>query len=147
LIARGDLEAERRHSEKSRRCLFYLRFLSSAENMPMYLQNQRRVAIYGPDNKKGDLDERQMYTDLIQAVCPALLGKGDPSKGSFGLDVDIMTQPDADHHIEDFPLILTDHLDEAVQKAVRRSSRYCVVKFARDWLVPEVKKFVVRNVQ
>lgn len=93
------------------------------------------------------MDEQQMYNDLIRAVSPALLGKGDSSKGSFGLDVDIMTQPDADHPIEDFPLVLTDQLDEAIQRAVRRSSRYCAVKFARDWLVPEVKKFVVRNVQ
>ncbi|KAH8550423.1 hypothetical protein BGW37DRAFT_428063 [Umbelopsis sp. PMI_123] len=147
LIARGDLEAERRNCEKSRRCLYYLRFLSSAENMPMYLQNQRRVAIYGPDNERGDLDEREMYDDLKRAVCPSLLGKGDPQKGTFGLDVDIMTQPIVDDPIENFPLILTDHLDEAVQRTVLRSSRYCVVKFARDWLVPEVKKFVVRNVQ
>jgi hypothetical protein len=84
---------------------------------------------------------------LRRVVEAALLGKGDPHKGTFGLDVDMMTQPDFDDPIEDFYLYLTDHLEEAVQRIVRKTSRYCVVKFARDWLVPEVKKFVVRNVQ
>lgn len=141
------MEAEQRNCEKSRRCLYYLRYLSSTENMPIYLQNQRRVAIYGTDNKRGDQDERQMHDELKRAVQAVLIGKGDSRKGSFGLDVEVMTQPVFDDPIEDFQLYLTDHLEEAVQRAVRKSSRYCVVKFARDWLVPEVKKFVVRNVQ
>lgn len=147
LIARGDLEPEKRNCEKSRQSLYYLRYLSSTDNMPVYLQNQRRVAIYGADNKKGDVEEQKMHGELRRVVEAALLGKGDPHKGTFGLDVDMMTQPDFDDPIGDFYLYLTDHLEEAVQRIVRKTSRYCVVKFARDWLVPEVKKFVVRNVQ
>lgn len=147
LIARGDLEPDKRNCEKSKRSLAYLRYLSLAEKMPSYLQNQRRVVIYEAANKNGDLEEDRMLSALKHVAQAALIGKGDPSKGTFGFNVDTMTQPENDDTSQDFQLYLTDHLEQAVQKVVQKSSRYCVVKFSRDWLVSEVKKFVVRNVQ
>ncbi|KAG2221431.1 hypothetical protein INT45_005236 [Circinella minor] len=151
LIARGDLEPRRRHEPSTVRCLNYLASFPLLTPAPPYLVNQRRVAIYGPRNgqmNNGIEDEvlAQLKRFAKRALAISGLQENDDLNSLFGPEATSLTQPDADDSLETMESTFTNTFDQDIIQLIRGATRYTILNFTSEWLVPELKRFVVKSV-
>ncbi|KAI9255672.1 hypothetical protein BDA99DRAFT_442083 [Phascolomyces articulosus] len=150
LIARGDLEPRRRHESSTVRCLNYLASFPLLTPAPAYLINQRRVAIYGTRNGQMNGIEDQVLAQLKRLTKRALAVSGLPQDDDlnslFGSEATSLTQPDMDDSLETMIPYFTDTFDQEISQMIRSATRYTILNFTSEWLVPELKRFVVKSV-
>ncbi|KAI9492408.1 hypothetical protein BDB00DRAFT_765585 [Zychaea mexicana] len=150
LIARGDLEPRRRHEPGTVRCLNYLASFPLLTPAPPYLINQRRVAIYGTRNGQINGVEDEVLAQLKRLAKRAVAVSGseddDDLSTLFGQKATSLTQPDSDDSLEAMDLSLTSCYDQDMARVMRGATRYTILNFTSEWLVPELKRFVVKSV-
>ncbi|KAI8337752.1 hypothetical protein BC941DRAFT_513588 [Chlamydoabsidia padenii] len=162
LTARGLLEQSQRTRSDVTRCLYYLKSLPLPNPAPIHLVNQRRVALYGTRRDAGD--ESRLELDAIKKLqqlakqwmmgsssgLSTLDGRGTINNTDttlFGPDAEDMTEPMVNDTTEAFELSLSDKLEQQMQLLMAESTRYVIIQFTSEWLMGEVKRFVVKNVQ
>lgn len=167
LTARGHLERSQRNRSDVARCLYHLKSLPLLHPAPAHLINQRRVALYG--TRRGANNESRLELDAIRklqrlakvwmmgsnprgVVVPTRAdddGGEDDDKDVllFGPNAEDMTEPMANDTIETFEFALSDKLEQQMQHLMAESSRYIIIQFTSEWLMGEVKKYVVKSVQ
>ncbi|KAG0172714.1 RNA polymerase II mediator complex subunit [Apophysomyces sp. BC1015] len=146
LIARGDLEPSRRTKRRITRCLHHLESFPMLSPAPAYLVNQRRVAIYGAQSDAESQAEIESLARLKRLAKQAITGCFTDDKCLFGQDAKDMTQPDANDTFASFELALSDKIEEDMKSLMDNSTRYTIIKFTHEWLLEEVKCFVVKSV-
>ncbi|OBZ82424.1 Mediator of RNA polymerase II transcription subunit 12 [Choanephora cucurbitarum] len=146
LIARGDLEPKRRNSNQIQHCLHYLAAFPLLSPTPAYLINQRRVALYGT-KQESHPSETQTLEHLKHLARMALMGydRGD-TDGLFGTDAQEMTQPLPTDTQRSYELAF-EELSPDFQKALESATRYSLLDFTSNWLLDQVKRFVVKSIQ
>ncbi|KAI8365718.1 hypothetical protein BD560DRAFT_156584 [Blakeslea trispora] len=146
LIARGDLEPKRRNSNQIQHCLHYLGSFPLLNPAPIYLINQRRVALYGT-KQDGNRAETETLEQLKHQARLALMGydHGD-TDGLFGTDAQEMTQPLSTDTERSYELAFEELSAEFVQ-LLQSATRYSVLEFTGHWLLDQVKRFVVKSIQ
>ncbi|KAI8059264.1 hypothetical protein BC940DRAFT_282083 [Gongronella butleri] len=65
----------------------------------------------------------------------------------FGLDARDRIEPMENHTAHAFDLALSDILDTRMRQLIACATRYTLVNFSSAWLVPQVKRYVVKNIQ
>ncbi|KAI8149564.1 hypothetical protein BJV82DRAFT_504484 [Fennellomyces sp. T-0311] len=150
LIARGDLEPRRRNEPGTVRCLNYLASFPLLTPAPPYLVNQRRVAIYGTRNGQTNGVEDEFLVQLKRLAKRAVAIAGsedDPDVDSlFGPEAASLTQPDADDTLEAVESSIAGVHEQEIAQLIRGATRYTILNFTSEWLVPELKRFVVKSV-
>lgn len=152
LIARGDLEPRKRQRRRTLRCFSYLASFPLASSAPKFLLNQRRVALHGT-RKDG---ASQIETDTVLKLkhlskCAVARSVEEASADGdveclFGRDAKNLTQPDEDETIDADRLLLSDTVEREIKGVLQSTTRYAILNFTSEWLVPEVKRFVVKNI-
>lgn len=147
LIARGDLELKRRHIPQIQHCLFNLASFPLTSPAPPYLVNQRRVALYGTRNENDGKEEVGVLEKLKHFARLAVMGydHGD-TDCLFGSEAKDMTQPTPTDTFESYEMSFGEELEQEFVDAIESTTRYLVLRFTSDWLLNEVKKFVVKSI-
>lgn len=151
LIARGDLEPKKRDQPRTRCCLNYLAAFPLTP-APASLVNQRRIALYGTRNGQGSkveddtLLQLKRLTKYAVAASPEEAEKDNDINSLFGRDATNLTQPTTDDSLQSYELSLSNTLESEMLPILRSATRYIVLSFTSDWLIPEVKRFVVKSV-
>ncbi|KAI8372975.1 uncharacterized protein BYT42DRAFT_501141 [Radiomyces spectabilis] len=147
LIARGDLEVKHRQESRVLRCIYYLSAFPLPSNAPPFLVNQRRVAISNHRSDDTTHQESQDLDRLKYLAKLAILGSEDGSPCLFGQGAKDLTQQTPNDDRSSYHLAITDTIEQELHLALDRASRYTILHFTSEWLVQEVKRFVVKNVQ
>ncbi|KAI9312669.1 hypothetical protein BX666DRAFT_1985405 [Dichotomocladium elegans] len=150
LIARGDLEPKKRTQPRTRKCLSYLASFPLTP-APLSLVNQRRVAIYGTRNGNVRTIEDDTLLQLKRIAKYAMASTQQEAEDTnldclFGPDAGNLTQPPPDDTLEAYELSTSNSLELKLMPILRVATRYIVLKFTTEWLVPEVKRYVVKNI-
>ncbi|KAF7724120.1 RNA polymerase II mediator complex subunit [Apophysomyces ossiformis] len=146
LIARGDLEPGRRTKRRMIQCLQYLESFPMLIPAPAYLVNQRRVALYGAGSDPESQGENEVLARLKRLAKQAITGCFNDEECLFGQDAKDMTQPDANDTFASFELALSDKIEEDLKSLMSTTTRYTIIRFTHEWLLEEVKRFVVKSV-
>ncbi|KAI8100101.1 uncharacterized protein BX664DRAFT_290634 [Halteromyces radiatus] len=160
LTARGLLEQSQRKQPNAVRCLHHLKSLPLLHPVPAHLVNQRRVALYGSRREGGDYESR-LETKAIEQLqylakqwimgtrttIESTLNGNQSGLTLFGKNAEDMTEPMANDTPDAFDLSLSDKFEQQMQQLMDGSTRYVIIQFTSEWLVNEVKRFVVKNVQ
>ncbi|KAI8979595.1 hypothetical protein BDF20DRAFT_870542 [Mycotypha africana] len=148
LIARGDLEPKHRKDPRIQQCIQYLSTLPIQSPAPPYVINQRRVALYGTKNDIIDTAETKTLNDLKRLTILAITGQEPNDVGYlFGSDAKEMTHPTPTDTAQSYYLSFNDDVMQQIELNLSCASRYMILQFISDWLLANVKKFVVKNVQ
>ncbi|KAI9486079.1 MAG: hypothetical protein EXX96DRAFT_613913 [Benjaminiella poitrasii] len=151
LIARGDLELKRRHNLQTQQCLHYLASFPLLNPAPAYLVNQRRVAIYGTrydDNSRADeIESLNKLKQLTRLAVTGLDHRNDNDDSLFGADAKEMTQSAPTDSIKSYELAFNEEIKQDFIQTMNSTTRYSVLNFTSDWLLNEVKRFVVKSIQ
>ncbi|CAO3669776.1 unnamed protein product [Rhizopus microsporus] len=148
LIARGDLEPKRRHEYHIQRRLHYLASFPLIIPTPAYLKNQRRVALYGSrqDSDKGI--ENESLNNLKHLARLAVMGFDHHDTDClFGADAQDMTQPLSTDTFDSYNLAFSQELRQKFVDVMESTTRFIVLEFTSNWLLNEVKRFVVKSIQ
>lgn len=148
LIARGDLEPKRRHIPQIQQCLVHLASFPLVSPTPPYLVNQRRVALYGTRNDKDSKVELETLDKLKHLARLAVMGFDHQDTDClFGSEAKDMTQPVPVDTLESYELAFGEEIKFEFVNAIESSTRYSILKFTAEWLLDQVKKFVVKSIQ
>lgn len=148
LIARGDLEPKRRHVRHIQQCLYHLASFPLPNPAPAYLINQRRVALYGTRNDNECKIETETLEKLKHLARLAVTGFDlDNTDCLFGADAKEMTQPVPNDTLRSYELAFSEELKLEFVYIMDSTTRYSVLKFTSEWLLNEVKRFVVKSIQ
>lgn len=148
LIARGDLEPKRRYGRHIQQCLFHLASFPLPNPAPAYLINQRRVALYGTRNGNESNIETETLEKLKHLARLAVTGFDlDKTGGLFGADATEMTQPVPNDTLKSYELAFSEDIKLEFVHIMDSATRYSVLKFTNEWLLNEVKRFVVKSIQ
>ncbi|ORZ24760.1 hypothetical protein BCR42DRAFT_343237 [Absidia repens] len=155
LTARGHLERSQRNRSDVARCLYHLKSLPLLTPAPAHLVNQRRVALYGTrrDNDNESRLELDAIAQLRQLAKQWIMGHATGQQNStddttlFGVNAEDMTEPMVNDTADTFELSLSDKLEQQMRRLMDNSTRYVIIQFTSEWLLNEVKRFVVKNVQ
>jgi hypothetical protein len=148
LIARGDLEPKRRHVRHIRQCLHYLASFPLLNPAPPYLINQRRVALYGTKNdsdSKVEIEALDKLKHLARLVVTGFVHKN--TDCLFGAEAKEMTQPVPTDSLQSYELAFSDEIKRSFVHIMDSTTRYSVLNFTCNWLLNEVKRFVVKSIQ
>ncbi|KAI8985141.1 hypothetical protein BDB01DRAFT_850197 [Pilobolus umbonatus] len=148
LIARGDLEGKRRNDKQIQKCLRYLAAFPVVQSAPNYLVNQRRVALYGTRNER-ELKAELESTEQLKRLAKRVITGYDLEHIDclFGTDAKEMTQPVPTDSLESFELAFTDKYMSEFCNIIQSATRYTVIDFTSNWLLNEVKHFIVKSIQ
>ncbi|KAI7906421.1 uncharacterized protein BX663DRAFT_496358 [Cokeromyces recurvatus] len=148
LIARGDLELKRRYNPQTQQCLHYLASFPLLNPAPAYLINQRRVAIYGTQHADDNKIEIENFNKLKYLARLAVAGLDhNDSDSLFGADAKEMTQSAPTDSIKSYELAFNEGFKEEFLQTMNSTTRYSILNFTSDWLLNEVKQFVVKSIQ
>jgi hypothetical protein len=148
LIARGDLEPKRRHIRHIQQCLYHLASFPLLNPAPAYLVNQRRVALYGTRNNNESNIETETLEKLKHLARLAVTGFDlNDTDCLFGADAKEMTQPVSNDTLKSYELAFTEEIKHDFVHIMDSTTRYSVLNFTSEWLLNEVKRFVVKSIQ
>ncbi|CEP10050.1 hypothetical protein [Parasitella parasitica] len=147
LIARGDLEPKRRHVRKIQQCLHHLASFPLLNPAPPYLVNQRRVALYGTRSDSDSKEEVEALEKLKHLARLAVAGfDNNDTDCLFGADAKEMTQPVPTDSMHSYELALAEENKSDFIQLMDSTTRYSVLNFT-NWMLNEVKRFVVKSIQ
>lgn len=148
LIARGDLEPKRRHGYHIQRRLHYLASFPLIIPTPAYLKNQRRVALYGSRQDSDKEIENESLNNLKHLARLAVMGFDHHDTDClFGADAQDMTQPLSTDTFDSYNLAFSQELRQKFVDMMESTTRFVVLEFTSNWLLNEVKRFVVKSIQ
>lgn len=148
LIARGDLEPKRRHDRHIQRCLYHLAAFPLLNPAPAYLVNQRRVALYGTKNDIDSKSEVEILEKLKHLARMVVMGFDNKDTDClFGIDAKEMTNPVPTDSMVSFELAFSNKIKDSFESIMESTTRYSILNFTSDWLLNEVKRFVVKSIQ
>lgn len=150
LIARGDLEPKRRHVRHIQQFLHHLASFPLLTPAPAYLINQRRVALYGTKNDADSRVEVEFLNKLKHLARLAVAGfDHNDTDCLFGADAKEMTQPVPTDSLDSYQLTFSS--DAEIKRnfisCMESTTRYSILDFTSNWLLNEVKRFVVKSIQ
>ncbi|RCH96766.1 RNA polymerase II mediator complex subunit, partial [Rhizopus stolonifer] len=146
LIARGDLEPKRRNEHTTQ--LHYLASFPLLTPAPTYLINQRRIALYGTRHDNTKETENEALDNLKHLSRLAVIGFDHHNTDClFGAEAQDMTQPVPTDTFESYNMAFSQELKHKLINTMESTTRYSVLEFTGDWLLSEVKKFVVKSIQ
>ena len=142
------MEPKRRHVDHIQKCLQYLAAFPLLSPAPVYLVNQRRVALYGTKNDIDSKIEIETLDKLKHMARMAVMGfDHQDSDCLFGSKAKEMTQPVSTDSLQSFEYAFHDVVPQELVNLMDDTTRYSVLKFTSDWLLNEVKRFVVKSIQ
>lgn len=148
LIARGDLEPKRRHVRHIQQCLHHLASFPLLSPAPPYLINQRRVALYGTRSDSDSKEEVESLEKLKHLARLAVAGFDNKDTDClFGAEAKEMTQPVPTDSMQSYKLALTEEIKGEFISTMDSTTRYSILNFTSNWLLDEVKRFVVKSIQ
>jgi hypothetical protein len=148
LIARGDLEPKRRHVRHIQQCLHHLASFPLLSPAPPYLVNQRRVALYGTKNDSDSKVETEALDKLKHLARLAVTGFDNQDTDClFGAEAKEMTQPVPIDSLQSYDLAFSDEIKIDFVNIMDSTTRYSVLNFTSNWLLNEVKRFIVKSIQ
>ncbi|KAI9267828.1 hypothetical protein BY458DRAFT_511485 [Sporodiniella umbellata] len=146
LIARGDLEPKRRHEHTTQ--FYYLASFPLLTPTPTYLINQRRIALYGASSNNNKEVEIEALNNLKHLSRLAVMGFDHHDTDClFGAEAQDMMQPVPTDSFESYNLAFSQELKHRLTNAMESTTRFSILEFTGNWLLSEVKKFVVKSIQ